>query len=74
MYIEKINQLDRVKHDVAKTKILSILDEKGLTDYDTVFVQLNIDCDCDCDSNRVSYKVMVKDACFTVFDDGTELQ
>lgn len=70
MYVEKINQLDRVKHDVAKTKILGILVDKGLTDYDTILVQLNIDCD----SNRVSYKVMVKDVCFTIFDDGTELQ
>ena len=70
MYIEKINQLDRVKHDAARTKILSILDEKGLTDYDTILVRLIIDCE----SKRVSYRVTVKDECFTIFDDGTELQ
>ena len=70
MYIEKINQLDRVKHDVAKIKIQSILNEKGLTDYDTILVQLGIDCE----SNIVSYKVMVKNVCFTIFEDGTELQ
>lgn len=69
MYIEKINQLYRVKHSVVKTKIQSILNEKGLADYDTILVQLNIDCE----SNKVSYNVMVKDVCFTIFEDGTEL-
>ena len=70
MWVEKINQLDRVKHNVAKIKIQSILDEKGLTDYNTILVRLIVDCE----SNIVSYRVMVKDVCFTIFEDGTELQ
>jgi len=70
MWVEKINQLDRVKHDIAKTKIQCILDDKRLSDYDTILVQVTIHCD----DNRVSYKVMVKNECFTIFDDGTELQ
>ena len=70
MWVEKINQLNRVKHNVVKSKIQSILNEKGLIDYDTILVQLIIDCE----SNKVSYKVMVKDVCFTIFEDGTVLQ
>ena len=70
MWVEKINQLDRVKHNVAKTKIQNILNEKSLIDYDTILVQLIIDCE----SNKVSYKTMVKDVCFTIFEDGTVLQ
>lgn len=69
MWVEKINQLDRIKHNDAKIKIQSMLDEKGLTDYETIFVQLNVDCE----SNKVSYNVMVKDLCFIIFEDGTEI-
>ena len=69
MWVEKINQLDRIKHNDAKIKIQSMFDEKGLTDYETIFVQLNVDCE----SNKVSYNVMVKDLCFIIFEDGTEI-
>lgn len=69
MWVEKINQLDRIKHNDAKIKIQSMLDEKDLTDYETIFVQLNVDCE----SNKVSYNVMVKDLCFIIFEDGTEI-
>jgi hypothetical protein len=70
MWIEKINFLDIVKHDVAKIEIQKILGEKSLTEDDIRFVNRIIDCD----NGRVSYKVILKDDCFTIFDDGTELQ
>lgn len=69
MYLEKINQLDRVKHNDAKTKIQSILNEKRLIN-DSILVQLTIDCV----SNKVSYNVIVKHMCFTVFENGTLFQ
>ena len=70
MWVEKINFLDIVKHDVAKTEIRKILGEKTLTEDDIQFVNRIIDCD----NGRVIYKVILKDECFTIFDDGTELQ
>jgi hypothetical protein len=70
MWIEKINFLDIVKHYIAKTKIQKILGEKSLTEDDIQFVNRIIDCG----NGRVSYKVILRDECFTIFDDGTELQ
>lgn len=70
MYVEKINFLDIVKHDVTKTKILEKLKDKCLTEYDIHYINDIIHCD----TGRVSYKVILKDECFTIFDDGTELQ
>ena len=68
--IEKINFLDIVKHDVTKIEIQKILGEKSLTEDDIRFVNRIIDCD----NGRVRYKVILKNDCFTIFDDGTELQ
>lgn len=70
MYVEKINFLDIVKHDVVKTKILEKLEDKCLTEYDIRYINDIIHCDI----GRVSYKVILKDECFTIFDDGAELQ
>jgi hypothetical protein len=70
MWVEKINFLDIVKHDIAKNKIQNKLCEKSLTEDDIRFVNRIIDCN----NGRVSYKVTLKDECFTIFDDGTELQ
>lgn len=70
MWIEKINYLEIVKHDIAKTKIQNKLCEKSLTEDDIRFVNRIIDCD----NGRVSYKVILRDECFKIFDDGTELQ
>ncbi len=70
MWVEKINYLDIVKHDVAKAKIQKIIGEKSLTEDDIRFVNRIIDCGNGC----VSYKVILRDECFTIFDDGTELQ
>jgi hypothetical protein len=67
---KKINFLDIVKHYIAKNKIQKILGEKKLTEDDIRFIHINIYCD----NNRVSYKVILKNECFTIFDDGTELQ
>lgn len=69
MYVEKNNFLNIVKHDIAKTKIQAKLSEKSLTEYDIIHVQRTIHCE----RKRVSYKVILRDECFTIFDDGTEL-
>jgi hypothetical protein len=69
MWVEKINYLDIVKHDIAKTKIQKILGEKTLIEDDIRFVNRIIDCG----NGRVSYKVMLRNECFTIFDDGNEV-
>ena len=68
MYVEKINFLDIVIHDIAKTKIQNKLNEKSLSKDDIRFVNRIIHCD----TNRVSYEVILRDDCFTIFDDGNE--
>jgi hypothetical protein len=70
MWVVKINFLDIVKHDIAKNKIQKILGDKSLTEDDIRYVNRIINCD----NGRVSYKVILKDECFTIFDDGSELQ
>jgi len=69
MYVEKINFLDIVIHDIAKTKILNKLNEKSLSKDDIRFVNRIIHCD----TNRVSYEVILRDDCFTILDDGNEV-
>jgi hypothetical protein len=70
MWLKKINFLNIVKHDVAKTKIKKILGEKSLTEDAIQFVNRTIYCD----NGRVSYKVILKNESFTIFDDGTQLK
>jgi hypothetical protein len=55
---------------LLRIKYKKILGEKNLTEDDIRFIYINIYCD----NNRVSYKVILKNECFTIFDDGTELQ
>ena len=60
--------LDFVKHDAAKVKIQSKLDEKGATD------EWITDLHISTDGKYVYYVITLSDkSCFTIFDDGTEL-
>ena len=60
--------LDFVKHDAAKVKIQSKLDEKGATD------EWITDLHIFADAGYVGYKVILSDkSCFTIFDDGNEV-
>ena len=60
--------LDFVKHDTARTKIQSKLDEKGATD--DWITDLHIFAD----SGYVGYKVTLSDKSdFTIFDSGKEI-
>ena len=60
--------LDFVKHDAARTKIQSKLDEKGATD--DWITDLHIFAD----SGYVGYKVTLSDKSdFTIFDSGKEI-
>jgi hypothetical protein len=60
--------LDFVKHNAAKAKIQSKLDEKGATD------EWITDLHIFADSGYVGYKVTLSDkSCFTIFDDGNEV-
>ena len=61
--------LDFVKHDAARVKIQSKLDEKGVTD------ECITDLHIATDGGYVYYKVTLSDkSCFTIFDDGNELR
>lgn len=55
---------------MAKTKIQKILDEKFLSEDDVMFVYKIMHCD----TGRISYKVILKNDSFIIFDDGTELR
>jgi len=67
MWMNRIT-LDFIKHDVAKAKIQSKLDEKGVTD------ECITDLHIFADSGYVGYKVVLSDkSCFTIFDDGNEI-
>jgi hypothetical protein len=60
--------LDFVKHDAARVKIQSKLDETGATD------EWITDLHISTDGGYVYYVVTLSDkSCFTIFDDGTEL-
>ena len=61
--------LDFVKHDAARVKIQSKLNEKGVTD------EWITDLHIATDGGYVYYKVILSDkSCFTVFDDGNEIR
>ena len=60
--------LDFVKHDAARVKIQSKLDEKGATD------EWITDLHIVADGGYVYYKVTLCDkSCFTIFDSGDEI-
>ncbi len=59
--------LDFVKHDSARLKIQSKLDEKCVTDNHITDLHISTD------GGYVWYKVTLSDkSCFTIFDDGNE--
>lgn len=60
--------LDFVKHDAARVKIQSKLDEKKMGD------EWITDLHIATDSGYVVYTVTLNDkSCFTIFDDGNEI-
>jgi hypothetical protein len=60
--------LDFVKHDEARAKIQSKLDEKGITD------ECITDLHIFADRGYVGYRVTLSDkSCFTIFDNGNEV-